>query len=141
LAKRATISHQGWVLLHLIFEGTVFSGTGTGKQFIELPWIKQQIKEKLGFTPYSGTLNIHLTKLDTKKRKLLDAAEGFEVSQQAGYYPGVLFRASIDALACAVVVPMVPDYPNNVLEIIAPVYLRGKLGLTDGKTVTVAVTV
>jgi len=128
-------------LPHLFFEGIVFSGTGTGKQFIDLPWVKQQIKEKLGFIPYSGTLNIRLTRLGIEKRKLLDTAEGFGVSPQAGYSPGVLFRASIGALTCAVVVPMVPDYPSDVLEIIAPIYLRGTLGVTDGNAVTIAVKV
>ena len=40
--------------------GAIFSGGGNGKKFLELPWVKQQIREKLGFTPYPGTLNVKL---------------------------------------------------------------------------------
>ncbi len=125
----------------IVFEGTVFSGTGQGKKFIDLPWVKRQIEEKLGFAPYSGTLNVRLTKDSQEKKKLLENAEGIRVEPEAGYYLGVLFRASMDALECAVVIPKVPNYPIAVLEVVAPVYLRGKLGLADGDAVTVTVNV
>jgi CTP-dependent riboflavin kinase len=63
------------------------------------------------------------------------------VEPQAGYYPGVLFRASIGTLACGVVIPIMPNYPRDILEVIAPVYLRGKLMLVDGSIVNVSVNV
>lgn len=125
----------------LTFEGTVFSGKGTGKKFIDLPWVKRQIYKKLGFSPYSGTLNIRLTEESKAKRKLLDSAKGLQIEPEKGYYSGVLFRASIGPLGCAIVVPVMPSYPKDVLEVIAPVYLRGKLGLSDGSLVAVAITV
>ncbi len=136
MAKNAAVSG----LPHLSFEGTVFSGKGQGKQFVELPWVKTQIKQKLGFTPYPGTLNIRLTPQSAEKRKLLVDKEKFVVEPQAGYCPGALFRASVGDVECAVVVPLVPDYPADVLEVIAPIYLRGKLGLVDGCSVAVEVT-
>ena len=55
--------------------GTVFSGEGNGKKFVDLPWVKQQIEEKLGFSPYLGTLNLRLTEKDAEKRSLLETAE------------------------------------------------------------------
>lgn len=125
----------------LVFKGTVFSGKGDGKRFVDLPWVRRQIQEKLGFSPYSGTLNIRLTKESTEKRNLLEAAGGLEVEPQAGYYPGTLFRAYMNSLVCAVVLPLVPNYPSDVLEVIAPVYLRGQFKLKDGSQVTVKVTV
>lgn len=124
-----------------MFKGTVFSGTGQGKKFVNLPWVKQQIEEKLGFSPYSGTLNIHLTKESVEKKILLENANGIEVEPQVGYYSGILFKACIDALDCAVVVPKVFNYPREVLEVIAPVCLRRYLKLVDGSLVTVTVNV
>jgi riboflavin kinase len=124
-----------------VFKGTVFSGTGNGKKFLDLPWVKQQIEEKLGFTPYAGTLNIRLTEDSAQKKSLLEKAQGIEIEPQVGYCPGVLFRACIGALDCAVVIPKVPNYPSDVLEVIAPVYLRGELKLVDGCLVTVTVNV
>jgi CTP-dependent riboflavin kinase len=52
-----------------------------------------------------------------------------------------MFRAKIDAFECAVVIPIMPNYPNDVLEVIAPIYLRKKLKLADGSVVTVSVNV
>jgi riboflavin kinase len=128
-------------LPQIVFLGTVFSGTGQGKKFIDLPWVKCQIEEKLGFTPYSGTLNLRLTKESIENKKRLETAEGFVVEPQAGYCRGVMFRAKIDSVQGAIVIPKAPNYPNSVLEIIAPVYLRKHLNLTDGNQVTVTVSV
>ena len=111
----------------IVFEGTVFSGEGKGKKFVDLPWVKRQIEEKLGFSPYSGTLNLRLTGKKAKKKNLLETPDGLVVEPQTGYYPGLLFRATIDALECAVVIPIMPNYPNDILEVIAPVYLREQL--------------
>jgi riboflavin kinase, archaea type len=127
-------------LPQLILEGKVFSGKGTGKSFIDLPWVKSQIQNMLDFTPYSGTLNIQLTQDSKEKRKNLNPAKGMMVEPEKGYYSGVLFKAAIDTLNCAVVIPVTPNYPSDVLEIISPLYLRGQLGLTDGSLVAVAVT-
>ena len=123
----------------IIFNGEVFSGTGNGKKFIDLPWVKQQIEDKLGFSPYSGTLNIRLTKEGLKKKILLENVEEIEIKPELGFCPGKLFRAYITYLECAIVIPKVPAYPSDVLEVIAPVYLRKELKLVDDSLVTVTV--
>jgi riboflavin kinase, archaea type len=128
-------------LSKIVFEGTVFSGTGNGKEFVNLPWVKRQIEEKLVFTPYAGTLNIRLTEDSAQKKSLLEKVQGIKIEPQVGYCQGALFRACIDALNCAVVIPKVPNYPSDVLEVIASVYLRGELKLVDGCMVTVTVNV
>ncbi len=125
----------------LFLDGIVFTGRGQGKRFLELPWVKRQIAEKLGFVPYAGTLNIRLTPESIEKRGILDSAQGLIVEPQTGYLPGVLFRAAIDRIECAVVIPKVPDYPKDVIEIISPAYLRGQLKIKDGSRVTFSVTV
>jgi riboflavin kinase, archaea type len=125
----------------IVFEGTVFSGTGNGKEFVNLPWVKRQIEEKLVFIPYAGTLNIRLTEDSAQKRSRLEKVQGIKIEPQIGYCQGVLFRASFGALDCAVVIPKVPNYPSDELEVIAPVYLRGELKLVDGCLVTVTVNV
>jgi riboflavin kinase, archaea type len=128
-------------LPQIFFEGTVFSGQGRGKKFVELPWFKRQVEEKFGFSPYPGTLNLVLTGKNVENRRLLEASNGLMVKPQTGYYSGVMFKASIDGLECAVVIPIMPNYPNDVLEVIAPIYLREKLKLADGSLVAVSVNV
>ena len=119
--------------------GTVVSGDGDGKKFIELLWVKQQIKEKLGFIPYPGTLNVKLTEKNLKRRKLIEKSPTAKICPAEDYYSGLLFRAFIGILECAIVLPKVPDYPETLLEIIAPVNLRKALQLEDGFEITVAV--
>ena len=123
----------------IIFKGTVFSGTGEGRKFIDLPWVKRQIEEKLGFTPYSGTLNIRLSKESAKQKKLLENAKRLKVYPEKGYCTGILIKANIDSLECAIIIPQVTNYPSDILEVIAPWYLRERLKITDGSEVTVTV--
>ena len=119
--------------------GTVFSGGGEGKKFLELPWAKRQIKQKLGFAPYPGTLNVKLYEESVKRRQLLEKAHSIKVCPAEGYCKGILIKASIGTLECAIVVPEVAGYPKALLEIIAPVNLRETLQLRDGTEATVTV--
>jgi len=125
----------------VVFAGTVFSGEGRGKKFVELPWFRRQVEEKLGFSPYLGTLNLRLLEKEVEKKRLLETAGSLTVEPQTGYYSGLLFGASIDTLECGVIIPIMPNYPSDVLEIIAPFYLRGNLKLVDGSLVFVTVNV
>jgi riboflavin kinase len=143
VAKRTkTISLlEGCFLPEIVFEGTVFSGNGDGRRFIDLPWVKRQIREKLGFTPYSGTLNICLTKESAQKKKRLNEAETFEIKPEEGYCKGILIKAKIKNLSCAVITPQIPSYPQIELEVVAAWNLRERLSLSDGSAVSVDVTV
>ena len=124
----------------LCIKGIVFSGKGEGARFIELPWVKRQIVEKLGFTPYGGTLNIELTKEEFEKRALLEKAEAIEISPVKGFNRGRCFKANLmDKLECAIVIPEIPNYPEDVIEVIAPTNLREKLKLKDGDYVEVEI--
>lgn len=108
---------------------------------MELPWVKRQMTEKLGFTPYSGTLNVKLNEKSAKQRKLLKKASSEKICPAEGYRSGLLFKAFIGILECAIVLPEVPGYPKDLLEIVASVNLRKTLQLEDGFEVTVTVNV
>jgi riboflavin kinase len=127
-------------LKRIKLSGTVFAGGGEGKEFLEIPWVKSQITEKLGFAPYLGTLNVRLSAENAKRRNLLlEEACAIKVCPAEGYCNGLLIKAFIGALECAIVVPEVAGYPKDVLEIIAAVNLRETLQLEDGTEVTIAV--
>ena len=115
----------------IIINGTVISGNKKGTYFINLPWVKKQIFEKIGFQPYIGTLNLKVK--NDKKIFELYKEKGIIIEPEKGYYRGKCFRALLmKKTDCAVVIPNVPDYPCNLLEIIAPNNLRKTLGLIDG---------
>ena len=119
--------------------GKVVSGRGEGRKYLELAWVKQQITEKLGFSPYLGTLNLLLNEESMKHRRLLGKNAALGVCQSEGFCTGLLFQASIGGLTCGVVIPQVENYPDNLLEIVAPMNLRQKLRLRDGDEVGVTV--
>ncbi len=120
--------------------GKIFSGKGGGRKFLKLPWVKQQITAKLGFTPYIGTLNLQLSDKSIANRKLLDTAAAMTVYPAEGYRKGKLFKAAISRVECGVVIPQVAGYPPDILEVIAPVNLRKQLKLADGDEIAVTVT-
>jgi riboflavin kinase, archaea type len=117
----------------------VFSGKGEGTMFITLPWVTKQIKEKLGFEPFPGTLNLKLTENSRKTREVLDRSSGIEILPALDYRRGKLFRAKLKKFDCAIVVPDVLDYPREIIEVIASENLRRRLQLTDGSKVEVQV--
>ena len=111
--------------------GIVISGNKKGTYFINLPWVKKQIIEKIGFKPYIGTLNLKVK--NEGKISELHKEKGITIEPEKGYYEGKCFRALLmNKTNCAVVIPNVPDYPCNLLEIIAPINLRKTLGLNNG---------
>jgi len=124
-----------------VFSGTVFSGKGEGRKFIDLPWVKGQIKEKLGFTPYLGTLNIRLTRETAKNKTLLKNTKHFEIFPEKGFCTGLLIKVRVDRLDCAIIMPQMFSYPDDVLEVISPFCLREQLKIIDGDVVTITVDV
>jgi riboflavin kinase len=132
---------EGYFLQKIVLNGSVFSGKGEGRKFINLPWVKSQIKEKLGFTPYAGTLNLRLSSESVNQKKLLGNAQKLEIYPEKGFCKGMLIKSYIDNLECAIIIPEVANYPKDVLEIIAPWCLRERLTLIDDDEVIVTVSV
>ncbi|MEM3623050.1 MAG: DUF120 domain-containing protein [Candidatus Bathyarchaeia archaeon] len=123
------------------FEGKIFSGSGEGAKFVSLSWVKEQITKNLGLTPYNGTLNIRLDQKGLAlKRRILNKVKAIKILPLEGFCQGTLFKAVfMDKLECAIVIPEVDGYPENVIEIVAPVNLREKFQLKDGDTVKVKI--
>ena len=129
----------------LTIEGHVFSGFGEGAYYISLEGYRRQFIEKLGFDPYPGTLNLKLTsEYDLKIASELDfypaiIIKGFQ-NKDRTYGPVKCFPALINnRVKGAVVLALRTHYSTSVLEVIAPVFLRGKLGLKDGHKVRVEI--
>jgi len=112
--------------------GKVSSGIGEGRKFIQLSWVKKQIEKKLGFEPHPGTLNLRLSP-NAPIFVLLNKFSGMEIPAKGNLASGRLYRALIAGKVYgAIVRPEIPDYPKELLEILAPVNLREKLHLKDG---------
>ena len=127
-----------------VFEGTVFSGLYEGAYYIGLRRYREQIREKLGFDPYPGTLNLRLREADVDLRKRLERLppiilEGFKDSMRAfgsaRCYPVVVN----DDVEGAIIIAERTIHDPSVIEIISPVYLRRHFGLEDGDEVKVSI--
>jgi CTP-dependent riboflavin kinase len=121
-------------------KGEICSGKGEGAKFIKLDWVKKQMEEKLDFTLFSGTLNIKLTPDNVKNGKLLKKETGVEIVPPSGYCRARFFKARLNGVDCAVIIPEVVGYPKNIVEVVASANLREKLRLLDGSLVEVEVT-
>ncbi len=121
-------------------KGTVVSGVGKAVMFTQIDWVKDQCQKKLGFVPYPGTLNV---KVDpeyvaavkaAKKKASIDLCP-----PSAAHCEAKCFRILLKRKPAAVVIPTVPNYPDDILEIIAPVKLKEAYAIKDGDSLTVSV--
>ena len=119
--------------------GRVFSGRGEGRLFTSLPWVRHQIREKLGFHPYPGTLNLEVNLADGHLKlqlRRVTQAQGIEIQDHSRIKKGKLFKAVIKKrVSAALIRPDVPNYPPNHLEIVSAVNLRTTLNLKDNDMV------
>jgi len=124
------------------FTGRVVSGIGEGRYYTEQNGYMNQFKEKLGFVPYPGTLNIEIKYIERNKLRLLKDYNTIIVDEfrdKNRTFGGVrCFKAEINGVKGVIVLPMRSHY-SNILEIISPYYLRKKLDLKDGDEVKVII--
>jgi riboflavin kinase, archaea type len=116
--------------------GNVVRGVGESASFMAIPWVDKQMREKLRFQPYEGTLNISVK--DPEIQRSLKAHGGDRLcSESAGFCDALIFRGTIAGkYECGIVLPLVPNYDACLIEILAPVHLKDALGLKDGDEVT-----
>lgn len=119
--------------------GTVVSGLGESASFLSLQWVNDQIVEKLSFSPYCGTLNIDIGGSMIQK-KLKEHAKERIIPVEKEFCEALIFNAMIiGEYRCGVILPLVSNYPGNILEIVAPVHLKQALAINDGAKIEVEI--
>ncbi|MEM3715246.1 MAG: DUF120 domain-containing protein [Thermoprotei archaeon] len=129
----------------IIVKGIIFSGLGEGAYYLSQTNYVNQIQEKLGFTPYPGTLNIKIDK--DLGVQIFNELKGFKHIRLDPFFDGKRFyvgvscyRAKINgSMFGAVIRADKTYYDESVLEVIAPVYLRSHFNLKDGDQVIVEI--
>lgn len=126
------------------FEGVVFSGLYEGAYYLGKREYRDQVREKLGFDPYPGTLNLRLREADMERRRRLQrlpaiVIRGFKDPERA-FGSGRCYPAVVnDDVEGALIVADRTTYDLAVMEIISPIYLRRHFGLEDGDKVKVSI--
>lgn len=124
-----------------ILRGKLVTGLGEGQYYISLEGYRTQFIEKLGFDPYPGTLNLKLDEKSIVQRKRINGnirISGF-TDQNRTFGNGSCFNVMISGIKGAVIIPERTHYPEDIIEIIAPVNLRDYLKVKDGSSVAVEV--
>lgn len=124
------------------FTGLVTSGLGEGRYYLSQPGYVVQFSERLGYTPYPGTLNVRLLGEALRKVSLVGAWHGIRIDgfQASGRTFGgaTCFVARMNGHACHLIHPDRSHY-KDVVEFVAPDRLRDALSLKDDTSVNLDV--
>lgn len=123
------------------FEGRVCSGLGEGARFVALDWVGREFRRQLGFEAWPGTLNLRMGGASWQRwRRGLAARPGIPIAPPPGFCAAKCFVVQLEGrVRAAAVFPEVFGYPEDKLELVAPVALRAALALRDDDRVRVRV--
>ena len=124
----------------LSFSGVVTSGLGEGRYYLSQPGYVVQFSERLGYSPFPGTLNVRLTDRALRKVGLVGEwtglrIDGFHASGRT-FGGATCFRARMNGHPCHLIRPDRSHY-KDVVEFVASDCLREALSLQDGSAVEV----
>ena len=128
-------------------KGILETGLGEGGYYISKKGYMKQFQKKLSWKPYEGTFNLRLNDDEVPKIEAMKAAEGILIEgfEQEGRTFGKawVFKCSLKngkeiVKECAIISPKRTHY-RRVVEVISPIFLRGKLKATDGDMFTIKV--
>lgn len=128
-------------------KGILETGLGEGGYYISKKGYMKQFQKKLRWKPYEGTFNLRLNDDEVPKIEAMKAAEGILIEgfEQEGRTFGKawVFKCSLKngkeiVKECAIISPKRTHY-RRVVEVISPIFLRGKLKAIDGDMFTIKV--
>ena len=127
---------------HITIHGSIKDGMGEGGYYIGQKGYVDQFVDKLGFKPYSGTLNVCVDKEDVGKLDVIRGTAGIYINgftdEGRSFGAVIAYKAKIKNIDCAVVVPERSHYVD-VIEIICQYHLRRTLSIGTGDRVDVRV--
>lgn len=126
----------------LSFAGVVVSGLGEGRYYLSQPGYLHQFEERLGYSPFPGTLNVKLKPADIPRLGDVKSLSGVRIDgfTAAGRTFGgaTCYPSRLSGRACHLIFPDRTHY-SDTAELIAPVELRKVLKLKDKDPVTMEV--
>ena len=130
----------------LTLTGTVTGGMGEGRHYISLEGYMTQFRERLGYEPFPGTLNVQLTESSVRAAAGIDSVDGIRIDgwedEERTFGPATCYPARVETPEDSfepthVIVPERTHHDEEYLEVIAPRKLRDELDLADGDELAV----
>lgn len=123
--------------------GTVQTGRREAAGFLTIPWVAERLRARYGFVPYPGTLNLRIeTPEDQERWEALRDGPGWWTLHpgEEGFCAAACVPVRVQGEAGGVVVvPRMPGYSRDLVEVAAVENLRERLGLRDGDPCTLEV--
>jgi len=117
-------------------KGKVKKGIGEGAFYIKK--YNKKISQALNFNAYLGTLNIEI---DEKSKSSILRQKPIIISsfktKERSYGSIKCYNTAINNTKAALIIPERTRHSKNIVEIISPVYLRGKFNLKDDELIEV----
>jgi CTP-dependent riboflavin kinase len=126
--------------------GIIFSDLGQASSFMALEWVQDLLMQRLGYHPFPATLNVRPKAAEDARtwQRVQSELAGTPLTPASDSHCGAkLFRVEIQApgstakIGGAILLPEVEDYPNDKIEIVAPMRLKDHLGVGDGDQLVV----
>jgi riboflavin kinase len=122
--------------------GKVASGLGEGRYYLSQPGYLIQFTERLGYSPFPGTLNVRVGPDALRRASLVSEwsgvrVDGFHASGRT-FGGATCFPARMNGHPCHLIHPDRSHY-KDVIEFIARDCLREALHLKDNDTVEIAI--
>lgn len=117
--------------------GTIVRGLGEGTFFMSMEHYKKEIKKKLGFDAYPGTLNLKVGKNQINSLKKINPIKivGFKSGNKT-FGGANCYKAKIKNINGSIIVPDLTKH-KDVIEFIAPVHLKSELKLKEGDKIKI----
>lgn len=124
--------------MHKLFlDGTIVSGLGEGACFMSMPHYQKEIRKKLGFKAYPGTLNLRVrTKMSDFKSAKPIRIDGFKSNNKV-FFGASCYKAKISGVNGSIIVPDLTKHNKGIIEFIAPVHIKSELNLREGDKVKI----
>jgi len=135
----------------LSLAGAVTGGMGEGRHYISLDGYMRQFRERLGYEPYPGTLNVDLDERSVRARAEIEAFDAVPIDGWADedrtFGPATCYAATVARAddgrryeGAHAIVPERTHHDDDQIEVIAPDRLRDELDLADGTRIVLRVT-
>jgi riboflavin kinase, archaea type len=123
----------------MVIIGNIVSGTHKGSYFMTLEVYQDEFREKLGFQPFPGTLNLEISREDAKR--IMDQNEKIGIIKGSGSFGDVKFLPAQlnNKIDGAILFPVKTQHSNEILEFVAGKNLRKALQLKDGDEITLKI--
>lgn len=139
------------ILENILIVGEVTTGMGEGHYYVKIDNYLSQFREKLGFNPFLGTLNLQLSDLNYEllmenlKNRIPIKIDGFDDEERGRTFGSVncyyCFVSRLDnqkeKVNAAILKIKRTHHKKNIIEILAEPYLRDALNLHDGDRVRI----